>query len=71
MKKLTSLSLMAGTFFCPLGYDIIFKILMDWTGGYWPTIVIFYCLSALFFGLAFVSQKYEIKGSENEDQVGT
>ena len=52
-ERLSLLCLMAATFFLPLGYDVVFKILLDWLDSYWLTTCIFYCLSGLFFGLYF------------------
>lgn len=44
-----TISLMAAMFFNPFGFDVLFKKVMDWTGSYWITDAIFYCLSALCF----------------------
>jgi len=52
-ERKAALSLMAGMFFLPLGYDVLMKMILDITGSYWTTIGIFYCLSAFFFGLHF------------------
>jgi hypothetical protein len=46
--------LILGTFFNPLGFDALFALVMKWTGSYWITDAIFYCLSAFFFGLYFL-----------------
>ena len=45
--------LMIATFFNPLGFDALFALVMKWTGSFWITDLIFYCLSVLFFGLYF------------------
>ena len=52
-KKLQTAVLILATFFNPLGFDALFALVMKWTGSYWITDGIFYCLSALFFGLYF------------------
>ena len=52
-QKMATLCLFLATFFLPLGYDILMKMLLDLTGSYWTTIGIFYLVSALFFGLSF------------------
>jgi len=55
-------ALMIATFFNPLGFDVLFKMVWDMTGSYWHTIAIFYLLSALFFGVYFwLSGKKPIK----------
>jgi hypothetical protein len=46
--------LILATFFNPLGFDALFALVMKWTGSYWITDAIFYCLSAFFFGLYFL-----------------
>jgi hypothetical protein len=51
-ERLSGFFLMAGTFFCPFGYDLIFKTIFDYTGSYWATTFVFYCLSGSFFGLS-------------------
>lgn len=52
-RKLAMTSLILATFFNPLGFDALFALIMKWTGSYWTTDLIFYCLSGLFFGLYF------------------
>jgi hypothetical protein len=52
-KNLAVLFLMVATFLNPLGFDILFKMILDWTGSYWLTTGIFYLGSASFFGLYF------------------
>jgi hypothetical protein len=56
-KNLATIFLVAATFFNPLGFDILFKMVMDSTGSYWTTTFIFYCVSASFFGLYFLFKK--------------
>lgn len=53
-KKLGTMCLFLGTFFCPLGFDALFKLIMDWTGSYWITDLIFYLMSGLFLGFYFL-----------------
>lgn len=53
-KTVGTACLILATFFNPLGFDALFAIIMKWTGSYWTTDVIFYCLSAFFFGLYFL-----------------
>jgi hypothetical protein len=48
---------MLGTFFNPLGYDVLLKWMIDLTGGYWSGISVFYLLSVLCFTLFFVLSK--------------
>jgi len=52
-KRLASVSLVLATFFNPFGFDILFAIILKWTKSYWVTILVFYSLSAFFFGLYF------------------
>ena len=52
-KNLAIPVLMVATFLNPLGFDILFKIVLDRTGSYWLTTSIFYLASASFFGLYF------------------
>jgi hypothetical protein len=55
--------LILATFFNPLGFDALFALIMKWTGSYWITDAIFYCLSAFFFGLYFLFFKDKPKHS--------
>ena len=57
--KISTIVLMVATFFNPLGFDALFALVMKWTGSYWITDVIFYFLSALFFGVYFLLRKSE------------
>lgn len=52
-RRLAMTFLILATFFNPFGFDAIFRLIMEWTGSYWITDLIFYCLSGLFFGLYF------------------
>ena len=40
--------LMIGTFFLPLGYDILFKTILDYTNSYLITDLVFYSISFMF-----------------------
>jgi hypothetical protein len=42
-------SLMLAMFFLPLGYDALFKLIMDLSGSYWVADVIFYSISGCFW----------------------
>lgn len=59
IKLAMTIALMIGTFFNPLGFDALFRAMMNWTGSYWITDIIFYCLSGLFFGLYFLLRKWD------------
>jgi len=50
--------LMAAMFFNPLGFDALFKLVMDWTGSYWITDLIFYCAALFFLGCYFLLKRY-------------
>jgi hypothetical protein len=39
---------MIGTFFLPLGYDILFKTILDYTNSYLITDLVFYSISFMF-----------------------
>lgn len=60
--KRNTLVLMLATFFNPLGFDALFKAVLDLTGSYWTTDLLFYLVSALLFGLYF----YLVKKDKNE-----
>ena len=62
LMKRNTLVLMLATFFNPLGFDALFKAVMDLTGSYWTTDLLFYLVSALLFGLYF----YLVKKDNNE-----
>ena len=52
-QNLAIVALMLATFFNPLGFDVLFKMILDLTGSYWLTTGCFYLASASFFGLYF------------------
>lgn len=56
-EKRNSIVLMLATFFNPLGFDALFKAVMDWTESYWITDLLFYLTSALLFILYFYLSK--------------
>jgi hypothetical protein len=61
LMKRTTFVLMLATFFNPLGFDALFKAVMDWTGSYWTTDIIFYLTSLALFILYFYLVKKEKK----------
>ncbi len=48
-KFISTSSLMLAMFFLPLGYDALFRLLMNLTGSYWTADIIFYAISSSFF----------------------
>ena len=52
-KNLSFLMLSFGFFFNPLGFDILFYVILQATGSYGLTTFIFYLLSVVSFGLYF------------------
>ena len=50
--------LMLAMFFNPFGFDALFALVMEWTGSYWTTDFVFYCLSGLFFCLYYLHAKF-------------
>jgi hypothetical protein len=52
-ERLATLCLMICLFLNPAGFDAIFKMILDWTGSYWNTVLIFYLAAGLFLGLYF------------------
>ena len=57
-KMLGTICLGLGTFLNPFGFDVLVYELMKLTNGYWNTMLVLYCSSALFFGLSFISFKF-------------
>lgn len=53
ISTLRELSLMLAMFFLPLGYDFLFKFIMEASGSYWMADIIFYSISG-FFWLCFI-----------------
>ena len=60
-QRRNTIVLMAATFFNPLGFDALFKAVMDWTGSYWITDIMFYLASASLFILYFYLRRNEAK----------
>lgn len=60
-KKIATLCLMMAMFLNPIGYDIAVAGIMDLTGSYWITMLLFYFGSAVFFGLYFWLADISIK----------
>ena len=56
-KNIATYCLMASMFFLPAGYDVLFAVIMKWTGSYWITDCCFYCLSAFLFILYILFSK--------------
>lgn len=52
-RKVAAFCLMMAMFLNPLGYDILFAMILNVTDSYVVTTAIFYLLSAFFFGLFF------------------
>lgn len=50
---MATLCLMIGMFINPMGFDVLFKMVLDLTKSYWITTGIFYLVAACFFGLFF------------------
>jgi hypothetical protein len=48
------LCLMVGFFLNPLGFDVLFKMVLDLTHDYWIATACLYCAAAVFFGLYFL-----------------
>jgi len=63
MELLKTSLLMLAMFFNPFGFDILFKIVLDWTDSYWKTDIIFYSISILFF-LSYLYLNSKSKRSE-------
>ena len=56
-KRAATVSLILATFFNPLGFDAAFALVTKWTDSYVLTDIIFYGISACFFGLYFLLKK--------------
>jgi len=57
LRSSRDISLMLAMFFLPLGYDLLFKTLLNITGSFWLTDIIFYCISGLFWLFYFLLSK--------------
>jgi hypothetical protein len=60
-------SLMLAMFFLPLGYDALFKLMMELTGSYWGADVIFYSISGCFWLSYILLTKYLNKKENLQD----
>ena len=60
-KRLAIFCLFMSSFFLPFGYDALFLLIMELTGSYWITDVIFYLISGVFFILYILLQKLHEK----------
>ena len=56
-QRLAKISLLAGMFFLPLGFDVAFKYALDTTGSFLCATLIFYCVSLLFFISSHLSRR--------------
>jgi hypothetical protein len=58
--NLASILLILGTFFNPLGFDVVFALVLSSINSYWITCLIFYLISAFCFGLYYyyIPRKY-------------
>lgn len=68
-KNIATICLILATFFNPLGFDALFALVMKWTGSFWVTDIIFYCLSALFFGLYFLLRSRLKKKDQDKIEI--
>jgi hypothetical protein len=57
-KTLGTICLGLGTFLNPFGFDILVYELMKLMNGYWNTMLVLYCSSALSFGLSLICFKF-------------
>jgi hypothetical protein len=56
-NRAATISLILATFFNPLGFDAAFALVTTWTNSYLVTDIIFYSISACFFGLYFLLKR--------------
>lgn len=49
---------MLAMFFLPLGYDALFKLVMDSTGSYWVADATFYSISGCFWVIYILCNKW-------------
>jgi len=59
-------TLILATFFNPLGFDALFALVMEWTGSYLITDLIFYSMSIFFFSLYYILSKRELAKKNKE-----
>ena len=63
LSNVSTVCLMIAVFLNPLGFDALFKLVMNWTGSYWLTDAIFYGGALLFAGLYIFFKKLANKNS--------
>jgi hypothetical protein len=68
-QKLGTISLALCVFFLPLGYDLVFWVVQEWTGSYAATTFLFYLLAVLFFGLYIYLHKINLFSHAKEKAV--
>lgn len=64
LKRLKTIALILATFFNPLGFDALFALVTKWTGSYLITDILFYLVSASFFGAYFLIVRIEKKKAQ-------
>jgi len=57
LNNVSTACLMIAVFLNPLGFDALFKAVMNMTGSYWLTDLIFYGGALLFLGLYLLFKK--------------
>jgi len=57
LNNVSTACLMIAVFLNPLGFDALFKAVMDMTGSYWLTDLIFYGGALLFLGFYLLFKK--------------
>lgn len=55
--RLSTLLLVLGTFFNPLGFDALWYLVQGWTGSYFKTSALFYSASAACFVLHYLLRR--------------
>jgi hypothetical protein len=69
LTVLKDTSLMLAMFFLPLGYDALFKLMMELTGSYWGADVIFYSISGCFWFSYILLTKRLNNMEKQEDEM--
>jgi hypothetical protein len=64
-NRAATISLILATFFNPLGFDAAFALVTTWTNSYLVTDIIFYSISACFFGLYFLLRRKKMSPQVN------
>jgi hypothetical protein len=60
-EQIKTISLMMGTFFLPLGYDVAFYMIYGLVKSYLISTLFFYLISAIFFGLYIYLSEITLK----------